>query len=181
MTAAQRLRASFGYTAGMMSTSEWISGLGKWCMLLAVLWLAGCASMQKDFEQPSVELIGIRALPSEGMSPQFEIDLRIINPNRSALNLKGASYSVSIEGYELIKGVAADLPTVPAYGEAKFRLRAGMSWMQGIKFLTSMANESRDTVTYEMNAKLDLGAFTPAIRISEKGVIGVAELKKAAK
>jgi len=149
-------------------------------LLLAGM-LSGCTTLQSDFETPSVELLAVRALPADGIAPQFEIDLRVLNPNRTDLRLKGASYSISIEDFELVKGVAANLPVVPAYGEARFKLKAGMSWMQGIKFLTTMANEPRDTVSYEMKAKLDMGALSPAIRVTEAGEISLDNLKSAGK
>jgi len=147
--------------------------------VLAVFVLSACVTLQPDFEKPSVELVAIRALPSEGMSPQFEIDLRVLNPNRTELKLSGASYSISLENFELVKGVAANLPVVPAYGEATFTLRAGMSLMQGFRFITTMASEPRDSLAYEVKAKLDMGALSPAIKVTEAGEISMKDLRSA--
>ena len=58
-------------------------------LLLALVILAGCASMQPGYESPSVTVNHFRALPSEGVAPRFEIGLRILNPNRSSLKLHG--------------------------------------------------------------------------------------------
>ena len=67
--------------------------------------LAGCAGLRPGWETPTVTVKSVRALPSQGMLPEFEIDLHIVNPNREALKLAGVSYNVSHEGHELIKGV----------------------------------------------------------------------------
>ena len=66
--------------------------------LLGTLMLAACATMSPNYEEPTVSLSSFRALPSEGMTPAFEIGLRIINPNASPLALAGVVYTISIEG-----------------------------------------------------------------------------------
>jgi len=152
----------------------------RYTLFCLVFLLSACATLQPDFEKPSVELMAIRVLPSEGITPQFEIDLKVLNPNRTELKLSGASYSISLDNFELIKGVASNLPVVPAYGEAKFTLRAGMSLMQGIRFVTAMANDPRDSIAYEVKAKLDMGPLSPAIRVTESGDFSVDNLRSAA-
>ena len=43
-------------------------------------------------------MTSIRALPSEGMVPAFEVGLRIIDPKRKDLHLEGIVYTISLEG-----------------------------------------------------------------------------------
>ena len=62
---------------------------------LAIL-MAGCAGLRPGWETPTVTVKSFRAIPSQGMLPEFEIDLHIVNPNREALKLAGVSYTVSL-------------------------------------------------------------------------------------
>jgi len=142
-----------------------------------LLMLGGCTVFQSEYEDPFVEMAGLRVVPSDDKLPRFEIDLRVMNPNREALKLKGASYKLSLDNFELIKGVASGLPTVPAYGEAVFTVSASLSWIQTVRFITAIANEPRDRVNYEMKAKLDAGSFKPTIRVTESGEIPLTALK----
>ncbi len=153
------------------------SALSHCLFLLGLFLLGGCSTLQSDFEEPTVQMVGLRMAPSDDSLPRFEIDLRVINPNRSEIKLAGASYSISLDNFELVKGVASDLPVVPAYGEAQFTLPASLSLMQGFRLITTLANEPRDSIRYEMKAKLDTGVFTPSIRISEEGEISLSTLK----
>lgn len=137
----------------------------------ATLLLAACASLDPDYEKPTVTLSSFRAIPSEDMVPAFEIGLRIINPNASDLNLEGIVYTVSLAGHDLVKGVGKDYPVIEGYSEGVVTLTASANLLAGISFIRDMMGEPMDALDYEFNAKLDLGGFYPSIRISEKGTL----------
>jgi len=141
--------------------------------LLLSITLASCATMDPNYEEPTVTLSSFKALPSEGMIPAFEIGLRIINPNSQALNLEGIVYTVSLEGYELVKGVGKDFPVIEGYSEGDVKLTAAANLLAGVRFVTNLMQEQRDTFEYEFKAKLDLGGLYPSIRVKEKGNINL--------
>ena len=103
--------------------------------------------------------------------PAFAIGLRVINPNREPLKLVGVAYTVSLEGHEVIKGVGSDLPVIDAYGEGEFELTAAANLFAGIRLITDLMSRQRDSFNYELEAKLDIGAFRPAIRVRDSGQI----------
>jgi hypothetical protein len=133
-----------------------------------IILLTSCASLDPDYETPTVTLTSFRALPSEGMVPAFEIGLRIINPNRQALALEGISYTISVEGHELVKGVGRDLPVIEGYSEEVVTLTAGANLLAGIRFIGDMMQSTGESLEYEFEAKLDPGLF-PSIRVRERG------------
>ena len=146
------------------------------CSLVAVLTLllGGCAGMGPGYETPTVTLSSFKALPSEGGLPAFEIGLRVINPNAEALELRGVAYTIRLDGHELIKGVGNELPIVEGYGEGEFKLTAAANLFGGIRLITDLMRNNRDTFKYEFEAKLDIGAFRPAIRVSEADEISLS-------
>ncbi|GGO82179.1 hypothetical protein GCM10011348_22960 [Marinobacterium nitratireducens] len=148
--------------------------LNRAIMLCWVLLLAGCAAVQPNFQKPEVSVTSFRALPSEGMVPRFEIGLHVINPNRDALSLEGMVYSVSLEGRKLLNGVANDLPTVPGYGEADIRVTTTADLFNGIRLLADLMQTQRDSVSYELSARLDLGRFLPYVDVVEEGEVKLA-------
>ena len=143
-------------------------------LVLAAL-LAGCAGFGPGYETPTVTVSSFETLPSEGMLPSFAIGLRVINPNRSALELVGVSYTVSLEGHEIIKGVGNELPVIEAYGEGELSLTATANLFAGIKLITDLMRNERESFSYEFEAKLDTGAFRPAIRVSDSGEIRLGQ------
>lgn len=143
-------------------------------MLIASAWIvAGCATLHPDYETPTVNVIAVRALPNEGLTPQFAIDLRIINPNRNSLALRGVAYTLTLEGYKILTGVANELPTIPGYDEGDVTLIASANLLGSIRFFTDLMNTRRDAVAFVLEAKLDPGGLRPAIVLSEKGSINL--------
>jgi LEA14-like dessication related protein len=137
---------------------------------LAVL-LSACATLRPDFETPTVQVVSVALLPLEDLSPRFAVTLRVMNPNRSALPLRGAAYTISIEGQEIVSGVTNDLPRIPGYGEEDVTLNATLNWLEGLQLLQDLSQNPRNSVAYELSAKLDVGALIPPIRITDTGVL----------
>lgn len=150
------------------------------CFLLCcTLLLSACATLDPDYEEPTVTLSSFKALPSEGMVPAFEIGLRIINPNSTALNLNGIVYTVALQGHELVKGVGKDFPVIESYSEEVVTLTASANLLAGIRFVSDLMNQPNQALEYEFKAKLDLGGFYPSIRISEKGDLDLSGTQSA--
>jgi len=144
-------------------------------LLLALSILAGCASLQPGYETPTVTVTHFRGLPGEGGAPRFEIGLRILNPNRSPLKLHGIAYNVRLEGHRLLAGVANDLPEVAAYGEADVNLVASIDLLGGLGLIGDLLNSQRGSLTYRLEAKLDIGPLQPAIRVDHEGQLALGQ------
>ena len=128
-----------------------------------------CATLSPVFETPTVKVTSFTPLPSQNLTPSFEIGMRVVNPNPMKLNLRGMSYKLFLNDYEVLDGVANALPVVPAYGEAEIKLTATVGLVEGMRFVSDMLQNSRTEVTYRLQANLDVGALIPAIRIEKTG------------
>jgi len=135
--------------------------------------LGACASMAPSYETPSVELRSFRPIEGQGMMPAFEIGLRVMNPNGSALNLRGISYTVSLEGREIVKGVGNELPKIEAYGEGIVTVTAEPNLIEGMNLISDLMREQPESVDYAFDAKLDVGALYPAIRVRDGGTLAL--------
>jgi LEA14-like dessication related protein len=129
--------------------------------------------MRPGFETPTVTVKSVRALPSESVLPDFEIVLHVLNPNNEALKLSGVSYTVSLGGHDVVKGVGNDLPVIEGYGEADLTLTASANLFAGIGLLRDMVSTTGDQIDYEFEAKLDPGPLSPSIRIRDSGEISL--------
>ena len=130
---------------------------------------AGCASLRPGFETPSVYVTTFKPISSESFSPRFEIGMRVVNPNASALNLRGMSYKVFLNDFEVVEGAANVLPEVPAYGEAEFNVIATIGLMEGMRFVNDLLQNTHGKVDYRLQARLDVGAMVPNIMIEKSG------------
>ncbi len=142
-------------------------------IVIVTILLAGCAGMRPGWETPTVTVKAVRAIPSDGMLPEFEIDLHVVNPNREALKLVGVSYTVSLEGHELIQGVGNDLPVIEGYGEGDITLNASADLFAGVGLMRDLMSGGKDTLSYSFEAKLDPGALRPSIRVKDAGEVSL--------
>jgi len=144
-------------------------------LALALVSLTACASLRANFENPSLEVTSIALLPSEGMQVNFDVGLKVSNPNRVALNVVGLAYDLSLDGFKIIQGVGNDIPAIPAYGDAEFHVSASTNLMQSFKLLSELMSKPKSILDYALNAKIDLGStLLPALRLSDAGEINLS-------
>jgi len=143
--------------------------MGRLVLLAMTMLLGACASMSPDYEKPVVSLSYFRPGESNGGVPGFEVGLKILNPNRQALNLEGVVYTISIQGEDIIKGVGKGFEPIEAYSEGDIVLTAVPNLLAGIKLLSQLMSQASGSLDYEFEAKLDVGGFHPSIRVKESG------------
>ena len=138
--------------------------------LLASVVLTACANLAPGFEEPLIEVTSIQLKNSGSLAPEFDIALRVSNPNRDALNIDGMTYTLYLAGNKVVSGVSNDLPTVPGYGAAEVKLLATLSLFGGLSLLNDLMNQYQESIDYELVTKLDVGRFYPKITVKQQGL-----------
>jgi hypothetical protein len=123
-------------------------------IITATVLLAGCTGMRPGYETPTVTVKSVRAI--------------------------GVSYTVSLEGHELIKGVGNDLPVIEGYGEGDITLNASADLFAGMGLIRELMSSHKDTLSYSFEAKLDPGALRPSIRVKDSGEVSLTGGRGAA-
>ncbi|AAZ25028.1 LEA type 2 family protein [Colwellia psychrerythraea] len=142
----------------------------------ALLFLSGCATMNLDYEEPTIELVSFKALPANGFEQNFEIGLKLTNPNDFELPFNGISYQLSVAGEALAHGVAANIPTATAYGESRFVVPVSTSLMGGFKVIRALMNSKGQDISYQLKAKLDIDIpFMPKLTVIQDGIIPLGQ------
>lgn len=142
--------------------------------ILLLLLLTACASLSPYPETPAVSVTSLQLLPGpSGGTPTLRLGLQITNPNRAALPLAGMSYSLSINDQRLLSGATSDLPTVPAYGNARLEIDMTPDLLGGIRLLNQLSQTGASApIAARLDARLDLAGLRPALRISETVELG---------
>lgn len=142
-------------------------------IIFVMLLLSGCATIPRDFEEPTLTVISIALRDSNALAPQFDIVMHVTNPNRVALDLVGMSYSVQLAGNKVVTGVANNLPVVEAYGEADILISAAVNLFGSIRLLNDLMIRNPDQIEYVFDARLDVGTMMPRININKTGMISL--------
>ncbi len=147
--------------------------------ILLLIFVSGCTALQPGYETPVVSITSFKTIPTKDIIPQFEISLRIINPNRSPLDLKGISYTISLEGHKVMTGVSNKLPMIEAYDQGDVVLKASMDLFRSITFFTDLIKtKNKNNISYSLKAKLDAGSLHPLIYTTKKGQINLRQAIK---
>lgn len=142
----------------------------------ALFFLSGCATMNLNYEEPSVELISFKVLPANGFEQNFEVGLKLTNPNNFELPFNGISYQLSVAGETLAHGVAANIPTAEAYGESRFVAPVSASLMGGLKVIRALMYNQGQDISYQLKAKLDINIpFVPKLTVIQDGIIPLGQ------
>lgn len=155
-----------------MKMPTYADSINSGFLIMCCLWIclcAGCTTLNPGFEKPSVSVTSFKPLTLQGLTPRFEIGMRVVNPNATKLNLRGMSYKIFLNDYEIVEGAANELPVVPAYGEAEFSVIAAVGLIDGIRFVNDLLQNKSGQVAYRFQTKLDIGAMAPAIRAEKSG------------
>ncbi len=142
-------------------------------LILLIFFLSSCATMNPNFENPKVKVAGLKMLPTESLVSQpIEVTLLITNPNATDLSLRGISYTVGLENFDLLSGVSNQLPTLTAYQETPVKVTVSLNAFQILKFLNHLnKNGIGDSVKYNFDAKLDFYKYLPALHVKEAGMV----------
>ncbi len=141
---------------------------------LVVLTVSACAVLRPEIDDPRIELVSIKPLPTQSFEQRFEIGLKILNPNNRELAINGIAFDLRVDGFNLVSGVAADLPAVPAYGEQYASVEAGTNLINGLRFIEQFLSKPKNVISYELEATLDIsGLLVPKVRVSYDGELAL--------
>ena len=135
--------------------------------------LSSCASLNPYAEKPEVSVESFTLLSADSFSPEFQIGLRVINPNKQAINVEGLSYSAIIEGQTLLSGVNKSALTIDGYSEKTIQLNAKASLFNGLKVLSTIFKNPNNSTVYRLKIKMDVGSFKIPIVVTRKGTIAL--------
>ena len=158
-----------------------MSPLKRLLLLLPLLSLAACGSWMPGFQEPQVSITSFALAPqSTGVAPRFNIGIRITNPNRVALPLRGISYEVEVEGNRILNGASPNLPTVGAFDTADFVIEAAPDLLGGARLLGDLFARQRSTLGFTFRARIDTGSALRALRVEETGSFGLPATTRGA-
>lgn len=124
-------------------------------VMLALL-LSGCASLGAYSEAPRVSLVSIQPREMGVLEQRYGLRLRILNPNDTAIPVKGMSYSLRINDHEFAYGVSRQPVTIPPYGEALLDVDVMSNLLSVLQQLQEASTGKRETLTYRLTGSLSL-------------------------
>jgi LEA14-like dessication related protein len=120
---------------------------------MALALLVGCASTPK-MEPLDVTLSDIVPAQMGILEQQYQVKLRVQNPNNFDIPLEGVAYQIDLNDKAFAKGVGQQSVTVPKFGEAVLDVTAVSSLSGVLAQLSQLTQGGPDKLRYRVKGKL---------------------------
>ena len=144
-----------------------------WQWVGAVALVSGCATLTGQNDPVQVQVVGVEALPGEGLELRFLCKLRVQNPNDTPIEFDGVYVELEVRGSALATGVSDAAGTVPRFGEVVLSVPVTASALrmarQAIEFYMS---SDRSRIDYVLRGKIAGPSFS-AVRFESKGELAL--------
>ncbi|MEH6454153.1 MAG: LEA type 2 family protein [Psychromonas sp.] len=138
-------------------------------LLLCTVWLAGCTNIQ-SLQDLEVKFIGIEPASTQGLNPNFKLNLLITNPNEQDLQIQGIAFNLALADQKVLSGVSNQIPTLKAYTETPVSINASISIIELFKIIPHLSQNAGEEISYRLNTKIDPKGFI-AFNIKNEGVL----------
>lgn len=135
-----------------------------------LLMLAGCETVP-GLDAPSVKLVGVDPLPSQGLELRFAVRLRVQNPNATPIEFDGVALELEVNGKSLASGVSDAKGSVPRFGETVLSVPVSISAFAAVRQALGLGDVAqRGELPFVVRGKLAGGAFG-SVRFSDSGTL----------
>lgn len=139
---------------------------------LSCLIFSACATIDRDYDRPKVDVLGITKSESDTAALQFTIQLRIVNPNAETIKLEGLYYELSLDGIDVLSGTANNIPPIDGYSDVVVSVSSAANLVNSVRLAARLMDASGEEMPYELRAKLGTTSkWMPATTVTESGMI----------
>jgi len=144
-------------------------------VMIAIL-LGGCATLGGR-DAPDMSIVGLEALPSEGLELRFALKMRVLNPNDSPMRYDGIAVKLGLDGHGVASGVSDVQGEVPRFGEQVLTVPVSISAFGAVRQLLARIGDSQTSengltkpIAYSLSGKLGgVAGSTGSARFSDQG------------
>jgi LEA14-like dessication related protein len=129
-------------------------------LLLLALVLAGCAGLGKRLEPPRITLTHIQVQQIKVFETIFQIELRVLNTNEVAMEIKGLHCDIEINDNKFASGVSNKKTRISPYDTATIPVTVYSSVLDLVQGLID--SSTKEKVKYKLKGRLSLGGAVPS-------------------
>lgn len=136
--------------------------------------MSGCAELaKKSVVYPNVSLAGLQILNMGLFEQNYEIQLKIDNPNAFALPLTKLDYDLVLNGTEFANGVSKQAITVPANGSETVTMQVSSNFASLVDQARSFASGTSRQFDYGLTGNLFFSEWLPQMAYEYSGQVNL--------
>jgi LEA14-like dessication related protein len=139
------------------------------CVIAAVVFAAGCASLSGYGEPPRVNLVDLQPEQMTLFEQRYLVQLRIQNPNPEPLDVTGMSYEVELNDRAFAEGVHGESFTVAPFGEQVIDVVLVSTLFSVIDQLQGLQTDGPKSLRYRLSGTLSLKGSLTRLKFERTG------------
>ena len=152
-----------------------VAGRGVIVVAIIVAMLNGCAGLPSGMQRPSVTLVDFGVANGGLFEQQFNLRLRIQNPNPDELRADGIAFDLELNAQPFAKGVGNQAVVVPRYGSAFMTVEAVTTLGGMLKQFGRLLDGNKPAFAYRIKGVLSMTGG-PRVPFDESGEFDLTAL-----
>lgn len=142
----------------------------------ALLLTTGCTSLSRDTVAPEVHLASVALLGVTMLDQEWELTLRVRNPNDHALKLRTVDYQIFLGEHRFARGLAKPDEDIPAMGDALVTTRVTTGLFATLKHLQALDYRGDKPLEYRIEGQARVGGIPLPLSFRHAGNIDFPNL-----
>lgn len=144
-----------------------------WVAACAVAALAGCETIDQTLP-PRISVANIELTQPGLLRQDFNLDLRIANPNNVDIPLEGLTFHLDVDGQPFAEGQSNERVTLPRLSEISMPVKASTDTFSLVRQIMTLGQ--RDKISYRISGYAYVSGIAGARRVpyERKGSLALA-------
>jgi LEA14-like dessication related protein len=132
-------------------------------LLIAGSMLIGCGGLWRTMEPPRIHIVDVTPKEMKLFEQNFDLELRVQNPNEEALAINGLAFELEINGKKFATGVSNENVTVDRFSSGVIHVQAVTSLWDMLQQIAQLQRTGTPLVTYRIRGALYSGS--PSVKL----------------
>ena len=138
---------------------------------LLVTWMAGCAGPGYYGDAVRVTVSDIEVIEASMLEQLYRVTLRVQNRDDQAIEIRGGSFDLAINGSDFGSGVTDQHLSVAAFSDAKLEVRMVSTVFGMLRLIRGLQARDGEPLGYEISGRFSVGGDFGGLRFHEAGEI----------
>ena len=121
-------------------------------ILICLLIFSACASLSSRFDPPTIHIVNIEVKEIKPLEATFNVQLRVLNPNETAIIAKGINCDLEVNDNHLASGVSSVTTEIPAFGSAILPMEVYSSALAVVRNIIALSDQ--ETLRYRIKGRI---------------------------
>ena len=143
------------------------------CAIILAFGLVDCTWMGTRMERPRINIANVTPMEIKLFEQLFDLELRIQNPNDSALAINGLSFELEINDKSFASGLSDQTITVGRFNSEIIHVKAITSLWSFLRQIAEVQKTGIPRVAYRIKGAIYAGPSSIKLRFDDAGEIQI--------